>query len=293
MKSSCHSEYGDLQSVFIKPAWAAFCNSAKIDREWKALNFLDRPNLEKALNEYEQFESLLKSKGAVLHSFDMDETVSLDSIYCRDASIATDFGMIICSMGKAARKAEPDAQKLAFEKAGLSILGVIEEPGTLEGGDVAWLDERTLAVGHTYRTNESGIHQLKRLLEPHGIAVVVVPLPHYKGPSDVFHLMSVFSPVDEKRAVVYSPLIPIVFREELLRRGYQLIEVPDAEFERMGCNVLALGPGICLMVSGNPLTKAELIKAGCEVMEYSGLEISVKGGGGPTCLTRPLRRLIG
>ena len=170
------------------------------------------------------------------------------------------------------------------------MLGTITAPGTLEGGDVAWLDEHTLAVGHTYRTNEEGIKQLTTLLQPLGVEVITVPLPHYKGPEDVFHLMSILSPVDKDLAVVYSPLMPIVFRNLLLKRGYQLVEVPDEEFESMGCNVLALAPRECLMVDGNPKTKAALENAGCKVTVYKGEEISVKGGGGPTCLTRPIYR---
>ena len=170
------------------------------------------------------------------------------------------------------------------------MLGTITAPGTLEGGDVAWLDEHTLAVGHTYRSNEEGIRQLTALLKPLGVQVITVPLPHYKGPSDVFHLMSILSPVDTNLAVVYSPLMPIVFRNLLMQRGYQLIEVPDNEFESMGCNVLALAPRKCLLVDGNPVTKEALENAGCNVIVYKGEEISVKGGGGPTCLTRPIYR---
>ena len=185
---------------------------------------------------------------------------------------------------------EPAAQRDYFEKNDILVLGEIAEPGTLEGGDVAWLDKNTLAVGHTYRTNESGIEQLKKLLEPKGVQIVVVELPHYKGPSDVFHLMSIFSPVAPNLAVVYSPLMPIVFRDELIKRGFELVEVPDNEFDTMGCNVLALEARTCMMLKGNPVTEKGLVEAGCTVFAYEGTNISVMGGGGPTCLTRPLRR---
>jgi N-dimethylarginine dimethylaminohydrolase len=251
---------------------------------------LDKPDINKALKEYQSFESILKQQGAEIFHLPQDETVNMDSIYCRDAALATNKGMIICNMGKAARRNEPAAEKKAFEANGIGVLGTITAPGTLEGGDVAWLDERTLAVGHTYRTNEEGIKQLTTLLRPLGVEVIVVPLPHYKGHSDVFHLMSILSPVDENLAVVYSPLMPIVFRDLLLQRGYQLVEVPDEEFESMGCNVLALAPRVCLMVDGNPKTQKALEAAGCKVIVYKGAEISVKGGGGPTCLTRPVYR---
>lgn len=287
---SAHSESGKLKSVFIKKASSAFINEQHIAKHWEALNYLGKPDINIALQEYDAFEQVFKDHNVELLYLPEDDTVNMDSIYCRDAAIATDKGMIICNMGKEGRMKEPAAEQRAFEANGIPVLGVITAPGTLEGGDVAWLDEKTLAVGHTYRTNEEGIRQLTNLLAPLGVTVMSVPMPHYKGPSDVFHLMSVVSPVDHNLAVVYSPLIPIVFRNELIARSYELVEVPDAEFDSMGCNVLALAPRVCLMVKGNPITKARLEKAGCKVIEYEGEEISVKGGGGPTCLTRPVMR---
>jgi len=285
-----HSESGKLKSLFIKKAAAAFIDDAHIEKHWSNLNYLDKPIIHNALAEYESFEKILQEQGAQILYFPEDSSVNMDSIYCRDASIATSKGMIICRMGKEGRKEEPAAQQKAFEANGIPVLGVIVAPGTIEGGDVAWLDANTLAVGHTYRTNEEGIRQVTALLQPLGVNVITVPMPHYRGPSDVFHLMSVLSPVADNIAVVYSPLIPIVFRNELLVRGFELVEVPEEEFDSMGCNVLALAPRTCLMVKGNPITKSRLEAAGCKVIEYEGADISVKGGGGPTCLTRPITR---
>jgi len=288
---SSHSESGKLNSLFIKKASAAFINDAHITKHWEALNYLGKPDIDKALAEYIAFEKILIDNGAQVFYFPEDASVNMDSIYCRDAAIATSKGMIICNMGKEGRKYEPLAQQKAYEAEGIPVLGVIKAPGTIEGGDVAWLDDKTLAVGHTYRTNEEGIAQITALLKPIGVEVITVPMPHYRGPSDVFHLMSVLSPVDSNLAVVYSALIPIVFRNELIKRGFELVEVPEAEFDSMGCNVLAITPRTCLMVKGNPITKARLEAAGCKVIEYEGAEISVKGGGGPTCLTRPISRV--
>jgi len=292
MSTTHHSEYGTLKSLYLKRSREAMVNDEKIDREWERLRFLSRPDLVKAAAEYDLFEQLLSVTGARVYYLPADGSVTMDSIYCRDAAIATNAGMILCNMGKEARKPEPEALKQAFERDGIRILGAIQSPGTVEGGDVAWIDEHTLAVGRTYRTNEEGIRQLRALLAPLKVDVLVADMPHYKGPSDVFHLMSVFSPVDKDLAVVYSPLMPIAFRDGLLKRGYRLIEVPDAEFDSMGCNVLALAPSMCLMVKGNPITKQRLKQAGCVVHEYEGAEISVKGGGGPTCLTRPMERVV-
>ncbi len=292
MKTTHHSEYGKLKSLYVKRTNDAWVSEDKVNQEWERLRFLGRPNLVKAAAEYSHFEHLLAVAGCQILYLPADDAVTMDSIYCRDAAIATNAGMILCNMGKEARRPEPQALARIFERDGIRVLGTIENPGTLEGGDVAWVDERTLAVGRTYRTNEDGIRQLKALLTPLNVDVWVAEMPHYKGPSDVFHLMSVFSPVDRNLAVVYSPLMPIDFREGLLKRGYELIEVPDTEFDSMGCNVLAVAPRVCLMVKGNPVTKSGLQRAGCVVHEYEGQEISVKGGGGPTCLTRPMERLI-
>jgi len=292
VKITCHSDYGKLNRVFIKRPEAAFINDAKISNEWQQLNFLSKPDLAQSILEFNQLEKLLLASGTRVDYLPIDETTTLDSVYCRDASIATDLGMILCNMGKAARIPEPAASAKAFENASVKILGAIKLPGTVEGGDVAWIDEHTLAVGHTYRTNKEGIAQLKALLQPHGISVWVAELPHYKGPADVFHLMSVFSPVDKNLAVVYSPLMPISFRNKLLDSGYNLIEVPDAEWDSMGCNVLAIAPREVIVVKGNPVTEQRLKEAGCIVHVYEGNDISVKGGGGPTCLTRPIERIL-
>ena len=292
MKYSAHSEYHPLAIVYIKTVADSFMDEDKLKAEWKELNYLSKPDLLASKIEYIAFENILKSAGVAIKYFPMNKQLSLDSMYCRDASIATDYGMIICTMGKEGRTLEPEAQRKTFLNNKIPVLGTIQAPGTLEGGDVAWLNEKTLAVGHTYRTNLEGIRQLKALLSPHGVEVVVADLPHYKGVEDVFHLMSILSPVDKDLAVVYSPLMPIRFRNLLLDLGYKLVEVPEDEFESMGCNVLAIGPKKCVMVEGNPKTKEALEKAGCEVITYKGQEISVKGGGGPTCLTRPLKRLV-
>lgn len=292
MNITCHSEYHPIKRVFLKPPSCSFLSQQLLDDQWKELNYLSVPNHIESLKEYDQFHELLQTENSELLYFEKDTNTSIDSIYCRDASIATNFGMILCNMGKSGRINEPTNQHASYLKEGIKVLGSIKYPGTIEGGDLAWLDENTLAVGHTYRTNQEGINQLKQLLEPFGINIIVVDLPHYKGEQDVFHLMSILSPVDKDLAVVYSPLMPIRFREHLLTSGYELVEVPESEFESMGCNVLAIAPRECIMVEGNQETKAQLEAKGCKVYCYKGEDISVKGGGGPTCLTRPLERWL-
>ncbi len=291
MKTTFQSEYLPIKNVLVKRVEEAFINQNKLSSEWKTLNFLECPDFERAKVEHNAWVSKIKSEGAEVLHLDAQNDLSIDSIYCRDASIVTDHGIVLCNMGKANRLGEPKAELQFYLQNGFRILGEITSPGTIEGGDVAWLDEKTLAVGNTYRTNDEGIHQLKSLLEPLGIKIIVADLPHYRGKSDVFHLMSILSPVDKNLAVVYSPLMPIRFRNELLNRGFELVEVPEQEFDSMGCNVLAIAPRVCVIEKNNPITIANLEKAGCKVITYDGKNISVFGGGGPTCLTRPLERI--
>jgi len=285
-------EFGRLETVVVKSPREAFGTGEAIAREWRELAFTDAPDLERAIAEYERFAAILASAGADVLTLPAAAGTGLDSLYARDASVLAPHGVVLCEMGKPQRRGEPAAQRHAFESWGIPIAGAIAPPGRLEGGDVIWLDARTVVVGRGYRTNDEGIRQYRAILGAGIDEMMVVPLPHWRGPGDVFHLMSIISPIDRGLAVVYSPLMPVPFREALMARGVSLVEVPDEEFASMGANVLAIAPRSCVMVDGNPLTRARLEAAGARVHVYEGAEISLKGGGGPTCLTRPLVRAV-
>lgn len=290
MTTTAHSETGTLRHLIIKHARDAFVSQDVLNAQWKDLGFTAVPDFARAVREYDALLELLGRAGARIETLPPEGDLTPDSMYVRDASVVTNRGVILCRMGKPQRMNEPAAQEAFFKKAGIPVLGTIQPPGRLEGGDVVWLDEQTVAVGRGYRTNADGIEQLHSLLGNSVKEVIAVALPHWRGAGDVFHLMSILSPVDRDLALVYSPLMSVAFREGLLERGLTLVEVPDEEFESMGTNVLAIGPRRCVMVAGNPKTRARLERAGVEVLEYEGQEISIKGGGGPTCLTRPLSR---
>jgi N-dimethylarginine dimethylaminohydrolase len=283
------TEYDVLTDVAVKHVREAFVDEQTIAAQWRRLNYTACPDLQRAIDEHDRFIDILRSTGATVHELPRDAETTLDSIYVRDASIVSPTGPILCAMGKAERSTEPAAQEKALAGFGMAIAGRITPPGKLEGGDLVWLDERTLAIGRGYRTNAEGIRQLRALVGG-SVEVIEVPLPHWRGQNDVMHLMSLISPIDRDLAVVYSRLLPVPFREWLMKRGISLVEVPDQEFETMGTNVLAFGPRQCLMLAGNPRTKRAIEHAGGGVLEYEGSEISVKGAGGPTCLTRPLVR---
>ena len=290
MIDGCQSDVGRLKSVVIRHARDAFESANALKKQWGDLNYRARPLFDAAIAEYDAFVSLLEGFGVEVHFLPANRSLGLDSLYVRDASIVSDKGMILCNMGKEARQGEPVVHEAAFRQWDIPILGRIKGNGRGEGGDVAWIDDRTLAVGRGYRTNDEGIRQLRELLAGTIDELIIVALPHYRGPSDVFHLMSIFSPIDRDLALVFSPLMPVVFREALLSRGIELVEVPEEEFDSMGCNVLAVGPRDCVMLSGNPVTRGRLESKGATVHEMVGREICLKGCGGPTCLTRPLVR---
>jgi N-dimethylarginine dimethylaminohydrolase len=207
-----------------------------------------------------------------------------------DPALVTDQGAIILNMGKALRRGEEAALARRFEALDIPILYTLRGPALAEGGDLMWLDERTLAVGLGFRTNAEGLHQLQEALSGLEVECISVQLPYYHGPEACLHLMSIISMVDERLAVAYLPLLPVPFWNYLRERRIRLIEVPEEEFETMGTNVLALAPGQCLMLEGNPVTRQRLEAAGCEVLTYRGNEISLKAEGGATCLTRPILR---
>ena len=284
------TEYGALSRVLMKHVRDAFVSEAVIAGQWKALNFSEPPDIARAIAEYDAFVDILHGAGAEVLFLPPDPSATLDSVYTRDAAVVAREGIIVCNMGKPSRVMEPALQREELSRRGWPIAGAIAGAGRLEGGDIIWLDDRTLVVGQGKRTNAEGIAQLKTLLRDRVEEVVVVTLPDYPGQHDVMHLMSLISPVDFDLAVVYPPLLPVEFGRMLLDRGYRFVEVPEAEFDTMGANVLALGPRECVMVNGNPATRAALERAGARVQVYEGREISLKGGGGPTCLTRPLVR---
>jgi arginine deiminase len=290
MKFGCQSEVNQIKSLLLKHCKDAFISQENIQSQWKELNYLSSPDYDKAVEEYDNFVEYLKKSIPEIYYLPQNNKTGLDSVYVHDPVIITDKGAILCNMGKEKRRAEPKSIGEFLLELEIPILGSVFGEGRLEGGDVVWIGERTLAVGLGYRTNEEGIRQLKEFTRDFVDEFIVVPLPHWKGPADVLHLMSLISPIDHDLAAVYSRLLPVPFREWLLCRGTRLLEVPDSEFETMACNILAVSPRKCVMISGNPQTRKMLEDKGIEVWEYRGEEISVKGAGGPTCLTRPLLR---
>jgi N-dimethylarginine dimethylaminohydrolase len=283
------NEYGTLRKVALRTPAEALQADAKIDAEWQDLNWHSRPDFDNAKTEYETFETLLQSVGAETIHLPKADGLTLDALYTRDALVITPKGLVKPRMGKPQRRKESNANAAALEKLGLPIAGEIIGEGKLEGGDLVWLDRHTLLAGVGYRTNLEGVEQLQRLCGD-DVKVLWFDMPHYKGVSDVFHLMSVLSPVAEDLAVVYQPLMPVRLVEFLQSRNIKFVDVPGQEFDSMGCNVLAIAPRHVICVDGNHETVVRMKAAGLKVEVLKANDISRKGEGGPTCLTRPLVR---
>ena len=286
----CQNMVNSIRRVLVKHPKDAYQDQIKLNKQSSQLNYLGVPNFDKALADHETLVGLLESTGAEVHYLPRDDSTTLDSIYTHDPCIVSNGGVILCNMGERDRLSEPSATETYFQSINIPILGRIEAPGTLECGDVIWINERIVAVGEGYRSNAEGIRQFQSLLGNLVEKVITVPLPHWTGPTECLHLMSNVSPIDHDLYLVYSRLLPVFFRQYLIDSGIELLEVPDKEYNSMGCNVLAIAPRKCIMIAGNPKIQQQLEAKSVEVHIYDGSEISLKGTGGPTCLTRPFLR---
>ena len=255
---------------------------------WQEYGWRAEPDPVAAEAEHEALCLLLEDAGAEV-VVTLHDPGNPDAIYTYDPVLVGDAGVVVLRPGKQGRQREPEGIVASLEVAGVPVAGRVDGPATAEGGDTVWLDERTLLVGHGYRTNGAGIAALESAFP--GVEVIRFDLPHWNGAEEVMHLMSFLSPLDVDLALVYPRLAPVRLLELLAERGIGTVEVPDEEFATMGPNVLALGPRRALALEGNDETRRRMEQAGVEVVTYRGDEISRKGDGGPTCLTRPLLRI--
>jgi N-dimethylarginine dimethylaminohydrolase len=272
--------WGTLERVLVRPPLAE-------DAEhWRAYGWRGAPDLPAAAAEHELLCGLLEAAGAEV-VVSRHDPGNPDAIYVYDPVLVGAEGAVLLRPGKEGRRGEPRAIGETLEANGVPVSRELAGPVLAEGGDTVWLDERTLLVGIGYRTNSAAVAALG---DAFGVDVVAFDLPHWNGRGEVMHLMSFLSPLDRDLALVYPRLAPVRLLELLAERGVRVVEVPDDEFETQGPNVLALGPRRALALDGNPETRRRMERAGVDVVVYRGEEISRKGDGGPTCLTRPLLR---
>ena len=245
------------------------------------------PNLLAA--QHEAFCELVAELGAEVEVAEpLDGQV--DAVYMHDPVVLTGRGAIPLRMAKPAREQEPAAAANELERLGIPQLGSLEAPAYADGGDRYWINDTTMAIGLGYRTNRTGATALASLVEPEGVHVETYDMPHDHGPGFVLHLQSFISGVADDLCVVYEPLAPVRLLQDLRERGTDWIAIDHDSYLAMGCNILAVRPGVVIMVDGVPAVRRELERRGVEVHAYDGSELSLKGDGGPTCLTQPLLR---
>ncbi|REJ69830.1 MAG: amidinotransferase [Planctomycetota bacterium] len=250
-------------------------------------------SLEKIRVDHDDLVGKLAAAGAEVLELEDDPRELADLVFTHDPSLVTSAGAIVLRMGKLKRRGEETLHARFYESIDVPILGTIEEPGTVEAGDCVWIDEKTLAVGMGFRTNEAGVDQLRGLLEPLGVAVESFDLPMYQGSDACLHLMSIMSMLDHDLALIYAPMVPVRLAKLLEVRGVTTLAADEAEFTHSGTlslNVLALAPRKCLAVAGNDRTAELMRAAGVDLETFRGDELCLKAEGGPTCLTRPIWR---
>jgi dimethylargininase len=272
-----------LRDVLVKRPAEAFGAAFDDPRH----GFLHAVDLGAAQAQHDEMVELLQNLGATVHELGAEHDPDLT--YTFDPVLITDRGVVPLRPGKGNRQGEEAVIERWCNDNGIPTLGRLEAPATAEGGDTFWLDERTLCVGRSLRTNREGVRQLRAILEPQ-VEVEILDVSYHRGNDDLVHLMSVISPVADDAAVVYLPLLPVGLWELLNERGIRLIEVPDQEFDTLGCNVLAVSPNVVIFAAGNPVTQQRMQDAGVEVHTFQASEVGVNGSGGPTCLTRPILR---
>lgn len=290
VKFNGHSMTGRLQRVVVCSPRTAGWNQLDRAARWRDLGFLHAPDFPQAQEQHDALCRELANAGAEIIELPPAPDLSLDAVYAHDASFSTDFGLIVMRPGKPNRVAEGRHHASFLPRMGIPSLAEIAAPGITEAGDIVWLDAKTLLIGRSYRTNAVGLAQIRDLLAQKGIEVLSAPLPHGLGPSTCLHLMSLMSMLDERTVLVDLAWLAVGTVELLHSRGFDLIEIEVSERDTLACNVLSLGEKRLLALEENRKTNERLRQAGFDVRTFPGTELCVNGGGGPTCLTRPLLR---
>jgi N-dimethylarginine dimethylaminohydrolase len=276
--------YGTLRRVYVRPPHVEDVDAWR-DYGWRA-----RPEPAAMQAEHAAFRQALADAGAELVIGERPVAGDLDAQFAYDPTIMTDDGVILLRSGKEGRRREPEVVEADLNEAGIPTAGRLEGDALADGGDMFFLDERTLLMGISYRTNPQAVKQLTAMLEPRGIDLIAFDMPHFHGPGECLHLMSSISPLDADLVLVYLPLTPVRLLSLLSERGIAVVEVAEEDFDTLGPNVLAVAPRSVLAIEGNDRTNENLRAAGVEVRTFVGANICTIGDGGPTCLTRPLDR---
>ena len=261
-------------------------------KKWNYESPLNQKNIEENYNEF--YEIIKNSvKEIVDLNIENKNEELCDSIFTHDPSLVINEGAIILNMGKKLRKKETAEHEKLYNSIDIPIVGKIINEGTVEGGDCLWIKNNTLLVGESFRTNRSGINQLKTILKYHNIKVIPVTLPKQNNFNSCFHLMSLVSMLDHDLAIGCLYLFSYDLLKIFNDNNIKLIGIQEYEYfksKTLAVNILALSPRQLVLINGYPKTAEILLNEGCKINLFNGKELCIKAEGGPTCLTRAILR---
>jgi dimethylargininase len=188
-----------------------------------------------------------------------------DSVFVEDTVVVCEDLAVLARPGAATRRGEVADVASMTGRLGLRT-AAIQEPGTLDGGDVLQAGD-AVYVGRGGRTNGAGIRQLRALLAPLGRTVIAVPL------SNVLHLKSAVTALPDGTFLLLPQLVPAGL--------FPAVRPVD---EEAGCHVVPLGADRVLIAASAPRTAHLLDDIGftpvvVDISEFEKLEGCV------TCLS--------
>ncbi|HSR31618.1 MAG TPA: arginine deiminase family protein [Anaerolineae bacterium] len=171
-------------------------------------------DIDLARKQHSQYEDVLGELGCQVIRLPMQPRYP-DSVFVEDTAIVLDELAIISRPGAESRRGETEPVAEVLSK--YRSISRINSPGTLEGGDVLQLG-RTLYVGLSERTNQSGASQLRDLVAIYGYEVETVPV------DGCLHLKSAVTHVGKESLLINKSWI-----DAMAFRGKTLIEVDPGE----------------------------------------------------------------
>lgn len=251
----------------------------EISKRWD-LQKIDEGRVQK---EFRDLHVLYESLGISVELMEKDEILP-HAVFARDFGGCVNEGYILGKFKNGIRLPETAAYEEKMAELGVPLLGEVSGTGVFEGGDFAFLDERTVAIGLLDRTNPQGFGQITDILEPLGYEVYPVEMdPRY------LHLDMCFNLVAPKVAIGYAGL-PETFVALLESMGIELVTDDEPAIFRHGYNVQAIGCHEVVSLTANHFINSKMREKGLTVHEIDLSEL-LKLGGGIHCMTFPLKRV--
>jgi dimethylargininase len=230
------------------------------------LSHLERQpiNYANAVKQHDEYEGALAKYGCKVFGLEAEPDLP-DSVFVEDAAVVFDELAIITLPGANSRK--PETESVAEALKPYRKLSFIQEPGTMDGGDVLRVGKQVF-VGITPRTNLEGIEQMRKILAPHGYSVNGVPV------HGCLHLKSAVTQVAENTLLINPTWV-----DRGSFPGMEFLEVDPSE--SFGANALLI-EGNVIYPSAYPKTCQRLIERGITLQNVDASELA-KAEGGVTC----------